>query len=131
MDHVAFGRLLRLVRLRQGRRQSDIAKGARLSPAAVARHEQGQLSSIGRLRRHAEALELRLDLRLSGRGGELDRLADDEHAAIVEVVARLLRETGHEIEVEQSYNERGERGRFDILAHHPTSLTVLLRPKAS
>lgn len=117
MDSIAIGRLLALVRLRQGRRQSDVSKAARLSPAAIGRHEHGDLTVIGRLRRHAEALGLRLDLRLTGRGGELERLADDEHAAIVEVVAQLLRGLGHEVVPEATYNEWGERGRFDLLAY--------------
>jgi transcriptional regulator with XRE-family HTH domain len=124
MDSIAIGRLLALVRLRQGRRQSDLSKAARLSAAAVGRHEHGQLRSIAGLRRHAGALGLRLDLRLTGRGGELERLADDEHAAIVEVVAQLLRGLGHEVVPEATYNEWGERGRFDLLAYLAESATL-------
>jgi transcriptional regulator with XRE-family HTH domain len=117
MDLLAIGRLLFLVRLRSGLRQSDVAAVARLSTAAVARHEHASFSSIERLRRHAEALGLRVDLRLSGRGGETDRLADDEHAAIAETLAALLRRSGRTVEPEVSYNEWGERGRFDLLGH--------------
>ncbi len=115
MDLLAVGRLLLLVRLRSGRRQSDVATAAHLSTTAVARQERGSLSSIERLRRHAEALGLRVDVRLSGRGGEVDTLADDEHAAIVETMVALLRRCGRMIEPEVSYNEWGERGRFDLL----------------
>lgn len=124
MDSIAMGRLLALVRLRQGRRQSDLSKAARVSAAAVGRHEHGHLTSIARLRRHAEALGLRLDVRLTGRGGELERLADDEHAAIVEVVAQLLRGLGHQVEPEATYNEWGERGRIDLLAYLAESATL-------
>ena len=118
MDAVAIGRMLLLYRLRSGKRQSDVAAPARLSTAAVRRHEHGRMSSVERLRRHAEALGLRLDLQLRGRGGEMDRLADDEHAAIVETMAALLRQCGRTVEPEVSYNEWGERGRFDLLAYH-------------
>jgi hypothetical protein len=97
-------------------RQVDVAKMARLSPSAISRHEGGRFNSIRRLRRHAESVDLRLDLRLLGRGGELERLADDEHAAIVETVARLMRQEEYELAAELTFNERGERGRYDLFA---------------
>jgi transcriptional regulator with XRE-family HTH domain len=126
MQNIALGRLLRMVRIRREWRQSDVAERARVSASVVARHERGMVNSLAMLDRHASALDLRLDLRLIGRSGQLVRLADEEHAAIAEVVGAWLRRGGFEVEAEASFSEWGERGRFDLLAYDPHTRTVVI-----
>jgi Holliday junction resolvase-like predicted endonuclease len=84
------------------------------------------LNSLAMLERHASALDLRLDLRLVGRTGQLVRLADEEHAAIAEAIAGWLRRSGLEVEAEASFSEWGERGRIDLLAYDPHTGTVVI-----
>lgn len=130
MRNVALGRVLRMVRIRRGLRQRDVAERAGVSPSVVARQERGLVRSVRTLERHAAALDLRLDLRLSGRSGELVRLADGEHAAIVELLAGWFRSEGFVVELEASFSEWGERGRIDLLAHDPpTQLLVIVEVK--
>jgi transcriptional regulator with XRE-family HTH domain len=116
MDFITIGRLLRMLRIRRGWRQGDVARKAQISRATVGRHENGSIGSFSALERHAAVFSLRLDVRLLGRAGDLVRLADEEHAAIVETVASWLRGMGFEIETEASFSEWGERGRIDLLA---------------
>lgn len=71
------------------------------------------------LRAHAAVLDLRVEIRLVGRGADVARLLDDEHAAIVEAVAAALVRAGWAVEPEASYSEYGERGRIDLLAFDP------------
>ena len=54
-----------------------------------------------------------------GRGTDVARLLDDEHAAIVETLAAVLVRGGWVVEAEASYSEYGERGRIDLLAFDP------------
>lgn len=115
-----------MARIRREWRQSDVASRTRMSASVIARHERGMINSLTRLERHAAVLDLRLDLRLMGRAGQLDRLADEEHAAIVEMLAGWLRRCGHQVEAEASFSEWGERGRIDLLAHAPRTRTVVI-----
>jgi Holliday junction resolvase-like predicted endonuclease len=115
-----------MVRIRREWRQSDVASRARISASVVARHERGMINSLDMLDRHASALGLRADLRLLGRSGQLVRLADEEHAAIVEALADWLRRSGFEVEPEASFSEWGERGRIDLLAYDPRTTTVVI-----
>ncbi len=62
------------------------------------------------------ALDVRVEWRLVGRGADLARLLDEEHAAIVEALAAAFRRASWRVEAEASYSEYGERGRVDLLA---------------
>jgi transcriptional regulator with XRE-family HTH domain len=127
---VAIGRLLRMVRIRRGWRQCDVAVKARLSPAVIGRHENGAVGSLAALERHAAVFGLRPELRLLGRSGQLARLADEEHAAMVEVTAAWFRAAGFAAETEASFSEWGERGRIDLLAFDaPTATLVIVEVK--
>ena len=126
VQHIAIGRLLRMVRIRREWRQSDVAERARVSASVVARHERGMINSLAMLDRHASALDVRLDLRLLGRSGHLVRMADEEHAAIVESIADWLRRSGFQVQAEASFSEWGERGRIDLLAYDPHAGTVVI-----
>lgn len=115
-----------MVRIRRGLRQRDVAERAGVSASVVARQERGVVRSVANLERHAAALDLRLDLRLGGRSGGLVRLADDEHAAIVELLSRWFGDAGFVVEPEASFSEWGERGRIDLLAYDRRSRTLVI-----
>ena len=51
---------------------------------------------------------------MSWRGGELDRLLDEDHARLVGAAVRRLVATGWEIAVEATYSWYGERGSIDV-----------------
>ncbi|MBI3745620.1 MAG: hypothetical protein HY264_03695 [Chloroflexi bacterium] len=63
----------------------------------------------------ATALDADLDLIVRWRGGALDRLLDERHAALCAAVARRLRAIGYEVLIEVSYSRYGERGSIDVL----------------
>jgi transcriptional regulator with XRE-family HTH domain len=126
MEFISIGRLLRMMRIRRGWRQDDVGMRARISRAAIGRHENGRIGSLSALERHGAVFSLRLDVRLLGRAGGLVRLADEEHAALVETVASWLRGMGYETETEASFSEWGERGRIDLLAFHRATGTLVL-----
>lgn len=125
MQAVAMGRMLRMLRIRRGWRQLDVSTKAGLSAAAIGRHENGLVGSMRALERHASVFSLRVDVRLAGRSGEVARLADEEHAAIAERIATRLRGLGLAVDVEVSFSEWGERGRFDLLAYDPRAQKLL------
>jgi transcriptional regulator with XRE-family HTH domain len=128
MRDEVVGRVFRMTRLRRGWTQSELAARAGVSESTISRIEGGEAGRY-RLRvvqRHGNALTLRVEIQVAGRGGDTDRPLDDEHAAIVEHVASLLARDGWLVDAEPSYNIYGERGRIDLLAFHPTSETVLV-----
>jgi transcriptional regulator with XRE-family HTH domain len=128
MDDLAVGSVVRSLRRRQGLRQSDVAALAQVSQPVVSRIERGRLEEVtlATLRRVGRVLELALPLDPRWRGGELPRLRDREHAAIVERCVRILRDLGWEVLVEFSFNSYGERGSVDIVAWHPAARALLL-----
>ena len=129
MSDVRIGITVRTVRRRLGWRQVDVAGRARVSAAVVSRIERGRLDSISlaRLRRVAEALEIRLDVAATWRGGELERLVNARHAAMHEVALALFEAvTGWETAAEVSFSIYGERGVIDILAWHERTRTLLI-----
>lgn len=115
-----------MMRIRRGWRQVDVGSKAKLSAAAIGRHENGIIGSMHAMERHAGVFGLRLEMRLVGRAGELVRIGDEEHAAIVEAVAGTLRKLEFLIETEASFSEWGERGRVDLLAFDPRSRTLVV-----
>lgn len=68
------------------------------------------------LRRCLDALEVSLDLVPRWRGGGLDRLLDQDHAALQAAWADRLRRWKYDVRVETSFNHYGDRGRIDLLA---------------
>lgn len=126
MNFVPLGRVLRMLRLRRDWTQRTVGARGRVSAATVGRHENGHVGSVDALERHAAVFGLRVDVRLVGRAGQLARIDDEEHAAIVEVVAATLRAAGFAVEPEVSFNEWGERGRVDLVAYHPGTGTLVV-----
>ncbi len=121
MRDLEVGRLLRLLRIRRGWRLRDVADRAGLSLATIGRTELGSITSVAVVRAHAAVLDIRVEWRVVGRGADVARLLDEEHAAIVEALAASMGRQGWRVEVESSYNEYGERGRIDLLAFDPGS----------
>jgi transcriptional regulator with XRE-family HTH domain len=123
-----LGRLVRILRVRQRLTQSDLAARARVSRRAVSTLERGHARQlrIGRAESILAALDARLDVRLYWHGPELDRLLDAGHAALGASVKRRLERCHWLVRPEVSYSRYGERGRIDLLAWHPTTLTLLV-----
>jgi transcriptional regulator with XRE-family HTH domain len=128
MDPVRLGHAFRALRLQKRWRQSDVAAKAHVSASAISMIERGRLDSvsIARLRRVAEALDATLDVRLRWNGEGLDRLLDQAHAGLVEVLVRRLQADGWVTDVEVSFSIRGERGSIDVLAFHEATGMVLV-----
>ena len=113
MDDVKVGRGLRLLRVRRGWRQADLANAAGVSRQLIGIAEGGRLSSIsvGALRRVAEALGCRLAVFVDSPGRDLDRLLNAHHGAMHESYARLIASwAGWVSAPEVSFSVYGERG---------------------
>jgi transcriptional regulator with XRE-family HTH domain len=128
MDGLRFGRQYRALRIRLERRQSDVAGDAQLSRSQISLIDRGRIDgvTVGALVRAAAALGADVDVRLRWRGELLDRLTDEGHAAVVEVIVRRLQRLGWIAEVEVSFSIWGERGSIDVLGFHPASATLLV-----
>ncbi len=122
MDDARIGRVIRLLRQRRGWRLVELAARAGLSKSAISDIERGAVSryTLDATRRLLAALHASAELFVNwGGSGDLDRLVDADHAALVERWADLHRRAGWEIWPEASYSVYGERGRIDLLCYHP------------
>ena len=128
MREPVLGRLLRMIRLRSNLTQGEVSARAGLSTSVISRIENGQAGRyrLATIQRHGDALGIRIEISAMGRGGEIARLDDEEHAAIVEWLARTLTGAGWLVDPEVSFSVYGERGRIDLLAFHPPSGTLLI-----
>jgi transcriptional regulator with XRE-family HTH domain len=129
MDDGRLGRGVRLMRVRRGWRQSDLAAAAGVSRQLVGLVESGRLTSVTvvSLRRVAEALGCRLELFLDSPGRDLDRLLNAHHGAMHEVFARLIdRSEGWVSAPEVSFSVYGERGVIDALIWHAASRSLVV-----
>jgi transcriptional regulator with XRE-family HTH domain len=121
LNDTPLGMLFRAVRIRRHLRQEDVARLAGTSPSSVSRIERGLFGTlpIETIRRVGAALEIRLDLVPSWRGGDLERVMNARHSALHEQLAdRLGRAPGWVSAAEVSYAIWGERGVIDRLAFH-------------
>lgn len=110
-------------------RQRDVAAAARVSQATISRAERGHLSTLplNLLRSIGGALEVRLELVPSWRGGELDRVLNARHSALHEELARRLAALrGWEWAAEVSFSIFGERGVVDVLGFHAATSSLLV-----
>jgi transcriptional regulator with XRE-family HTH domain len=128
MDDLAVGRIFRELRIRLGRPQRVVAAKAGVSASAYSEIERGHIESVplGRLRKVAAVLEVRLILEPRWRGAGLDRIISSRHASMTEAVRRMLLAAGWEARPEVSFNHFGERGVVDLVAWHEGSRTLLL-----
>ncbi len=128
MDPLRIGRSLRVIRRSRGLRQLDVARAAGVSQTLVSAVERGHgdCLSVGTLARVFAALEADVELVARYRGGTLDRLLDERHAATVAAVVGTLRARGWTTAVEVTFNHYGDRGSIDLLAVHPAARTALV-----
>lgn len=120
MNTVRIGRVLRALRRRRGWRQVDLALRAGVSASTISRAEAGEFTAMPLqvIERVASALGATLELVARWHGEALDRLLDEAHASIVDVLVRRHVEAGWEVAVEVSFAIDGERGSIDVLAFH-------------
>lgn len=128
MSDLAIGRTCRTLRRRLGWRQVDLATKAEVSQSLVSNIERGLLDrcTVSTLRAVFRAMEADLTLATRWRGGELDRLLDEDHSWLVAAVVELLRSDGWVPLVEVTFSEYGERGSIDVLAWHAATRTLLV-----
>lgn len=128
MDDVRIGRLLRALRRERSLRQVDVAAAAGVSQSLISLIERGHLAklSIATLRTIFAVAEARFEGTVSWRGGAIDRLLDERHAQLVGGVARDLRASGWQVELEVTFSVYGERGSIDVVAHHVERGIVLV-----
>lgn len=128
MDDIRVGARFRALRHRLAWRQVDLAAKAGVSHGVVSLIERGRLErvTLGRIRRVAREMDAQFAATLWWRGGDLDRLVDEAHAALVGQVVELLHADGWLTRVEASYSVYGERGSIDILAWHAATRTLLV-----
>lgn len=90
--------------------------------------ERGHLRgmSVGTIEKIIAALDAVVDVTARWQGAELDRTMDAAHATLQEQVGAELRAAGWSVRVEVSFNQYGDRGRIDLLAHHPVARTVVV-----
>lgn len=122
------GRSIRALRLRRRLRQADLGALVGVSWSTVSRIERGDLGgvTIASLTATVSALEATLGLSVRWHGEALDRLLDEGHAALVDVVVRLLDALGWRVEVEVSFASGGERGSIDVLGYHPATASLVV-----
>jgi transcriptional regulator with XRE-family HTH domain len=128
MDERRVGRALHVLRRAGGLRQRDVAARAGVAQATVSAIERGHSSatSLRTLERVFDVVEGDVAVVIRYRGGELDRLLDEGHAATVTELATLLRADGWRVDVEVSFNHYGDRGSIDLLAYHTATRTLLV-----
>jgi transcriptional regulator with XRE-family HTH domain len=128
VDDAKVGRALRQLRRRRGLRQVDVAGLASLAQQTISLIECGHAAAftIDTVRRAFGALGASYEGLVVWRGGALDRLLDERHAALVGITAARLPAPGWEVVVEASYSIYGERGSIDILAGHATTRSLLV-----
>jgi transcriptional regulator with XRE-family HTH domain len=128
MDDRGIGLQVRALRRRRRWRQSDLAAAAGVSQSLISLLERGHLDamSVHALRAVLSALDARLEVGVRWRGGALDRLMDERHATLVNLVVAILSACGWTTAVEVSFNHFGDRGSIDVLAWHPLTRTLLV-----
>jgi transcriptional regulator with XRE-family HTH domain len=129
VDDIEVGRRFRAVRTHKGWRQQDLAEIAGVSRTVISRIEHGRFEemTLGSCRRVARALDMRIDLVVRWRGGDLDRMVNARHAALHESAALTLANLdGWTAAPEVSFNVYGERGAIDILAWHAGRQALLV-----
>jgi len=128
MDAQRLGAVLRVVRLRRGLRQRDLGRLAGVSDQTVSRIERGHLASLtfGTVEAVARALEVNVDHRAWSRAGDLERLVNARHSALVEDLVAVLAANGWACRPEVSFNAFGERGAVDVLAWRPSCRALLV-----
>ena len=128
VDSFRLGRIVRALRHRREWTQAELAKRAGVSQNLVSRIEIGRADDtpFRRVRATLQALDADAAIAVRWRAGDLDRLMDEGHGALVGATMRRLDGAGWDPRPEVSYSVYGERGSIDILARHPASGSILV-----
>lgn len=128
MEERRLGLVVRALRRRRGWRQLDLAGAAGVSQSTVSDLERGHLDTLSMrtIKAVLAVLGARLVTDVRWRGGQLDRLLDEGHAALGAAVMEILGDREWQVRVEVSYSHFGERGSIDILAWHAATRTLLV-----
>jgi transcriptional regulator with XRE-family HTH domain len=129
VDDATAGRALRALRLRKAWRQDDLAVAAGVSQSAVSRAERGHFESVQlrTIRALFAAVDAGCSLSPWWRSGQLDRLLDEDHAALGARAAEFLLRRGWAIGgVEVSFAFYADRGSIDLLATRRSDGAVLV-----
>jgi transcriptional regulator with XRE-family HTH domain len=128
VDDRRLGLVVRALRRKRGWRQTDLANAADVSDSVVGRAEAGHFDTLSLqiIRRLLAALDARLDLNARWRGGELDRLVDSRHAAIVTAASTELVDRQWLALQEVTYAIYRESGSIDLLGLRPAEAVALV-----
>jgi len=129
IDAQLIARTVRSARVRLGLRQADVATRCGLGRTRISDVENGRASSLrlDEVERIVAAVGLRIRIELSAARGDLVRLGDGAHAALVEQVVALLRASDWEVALEVPVGS----GSIDVLAfHRSTGLLLVVEVKA-
>ena len=128
MDDVRAGRLLRALRRRTRLTQKQLGERVGVSQQEISLLERGHFEAVQvrTIRRVFRGLDASADLDIRWRGGAVDRLLDERHAALVGAGSDLLASALWEVVPEVTYNHFGERGSIDLIARHPAGATILV-----
>jgi transcriptional regulator with XRE-family HTH domain len=128
MDDRKVGLVIRALRRQRGWRQADLAHRAGVSQTLGSLIERGHVAGVSfrRLRQVCLGLEAAVSVEVRWRGGQADRLLDNDHARLVAQMIAALTALGWTVRAEVTYAEYAERGSFDILGWHPESRSLLI-----
>jgi transcriptional regulator with XRE-family HTH domain len=128
MDDHRLGRAIRALRHRLSWRQVDLGLRAGVSQDLISLVERGRLDAmpLRTIRAVAAALDATVLVTIRWRGGDLDRLVDEGHAAMVGQVIEWFASIGWDVQPEVTFSVYGERGSIDVLAWHAPSRTLLV-----
>lgn len=117
-----------MLRRRQRLRQRDVAARVGVSQQHVSDLERGQLGgmTLDGVADLFKVLDARVTLTVHWRGGQLDRLLDEVHAAVVGAACRELQAKGWEVVPELTYAVYREQGSIDVLAWHRSTRIALV-----
>ena len=128
VDDVRVGRILRALRRRRGWTQKTLGAQAGISQQAISLVERGHGGRLSgaTTRRIFATLDARWEPTVTWRGGDIDRLVDEEHARIVGAISGRLVAAGWVVAVEATYAEFGERGSIDVLGARRDRRSILV-----
>lgn len=99
-----------------------------MSQQEISLLERGHLDAVQlrTIRLVFRGLDAGAELDIRWRGGAVDRLLDERHAALVGLTSELLSSDGWQVLHEVTYNHFGDRGSIDLIAWHPATATLLV-----
>jgi hypothetical protein len=108
--------------------QAEVARVAGVGRWKIVDLERNRLMqlSVDVLDRCFAVFQARVNLTVSYRRAELDRVLDERHAQLVAAICRLLRALGWEVKVEVTFNEYGDRGSIDVVAWNTSARALVV-----